>query len=86
MVQEQEARIRILREKAKSVKTAKEDAQWDLPQEPAASVEDEQQELKDEDEQTSEYVPLNTAFPAHEHINLFEDFEKKVGYLSPFGF
>ena len=75
--QEQEARIQILRQKAVLIKAAEKEAQWDLPQEPGAVDEDETQEQTDVTEEET-YVPLNTAFPSDQHINLFEDFEHKV--------
>lgn len=68
-----------MREKAKLSQEQKREAQWDLPQEPAAIHEDSDQD--DNAEATQQYVPLNTAFPTDQHINLFEDFEKKVGML-----
>ncbi|XP_067932633.1 leukocyte receptor cluster member 1 homolog [Watersipora subatra] len=72
---EQEARIRVLRERAKAAKAEEKKAtRWDLPQEPSLSSDENSGEKSPVPE--SVYTPLNTAYPAGQHINLFEDFEQ----------
>lgn len=74
-----------MREKARlaQVTEKEEEEEWQFPQEPSAGTSGgaEATDSEEEVEAVAEYAPLNTAFPADQHINLFEDFENKVGRL-----